>query len=258
MSAQGTDAPQGAASEVVVRYQDVHKAFGARRVLNGLDLDVQRGETFAIMGPSGSGKSVTLRHVIGLLQPDSGRVEVWGKDLAHISRQDLRAMRARMGYVFQEAALINWLTAGENVALPLRETTDLAEEEILAKVRAKLELVHVPDAFDKLPGELSGGMKKRVGLARALVTDPELILYDEPTAGLDPEISASINALIRELGEGLRVTAIVVTHHIGCVRTVADRVGLLHEGKLAFVSKPEDFLNSKEPRLVRFLGDRLD
>ena len=167
-------------------------------------------------------------------------------------------MRSRMGYVFQEAALINWLTAGENVALPLRETTDLSDAEILDKVRAKLELVHVPDAFDKLPGELSGGMKKRVGLARALVTDPELILYDEPTAGLDPEISASINGLIRELGEGLRVTAIVVTHHIGCVKTVADRVGLLDNGRLNFVSKPEEFLASTEPRLVRFLGDRLD
>lgn len=258
MSAEGTDAGQDAAGEVVVRYQGVHRAFGARRVLNGLDLDVQRGETFAIMGPSGSGKSVTLRHVIGLLQPDQGRVEVWGKDLAHISREDLRAMRARMGYVFQEAALINWLTAGDNVALPLRETTDLSEAEIQDKVRAKLELVHVPDAFDKLPGELSGGMKKRVGLARALVTDPELILYDEPTAGLDPEISASINALIRELGEGLRVTAVVVTHHIGCVRTVADRVGLLDGGVLNFVSTPEEFLASTEPRLVRFLGDRLD
>jgi phospholipid/cholesterol/gamma-HCH transport system ATP-binding protein len=257
-SPKGTDASQDGQGEFVVRYENVHKSFGARQVLNGLSLDVERGETFAIMGPSGSGKSVTLRHVIGLLQPDQGRVEVWGRDLADISREDLRAMRARMGYVFQEAALINWLTAGENVALPLRETTDLSEQEILDKARAKLELVHVPDAFDKLPGELSGGMKKRVGLARALVTDPELILYDEPTAGLDPEISASINGLIRELGEGLRVTAIVVTHHIGCVRTVADRVGLLDGGRLNFVSKPEEFLASTEPRLVRFLGDRLD
>jgi phospholipid/cholesterol/gamma-HCH transport system ATP-binding protein len=253
-----TAGDQAARRDVVVRYEDVHKAFGARRVLNGLDLEVVQGETFAIMGPSGSGKSVTLRHVIGLLQPDQGRVEVWGKDLAHITRADLRAMRSRMGYVFQEAALINWLTAGENVALPLRETTDIPEAEILDKVRAKLELVHVPDAFDKLPGELSGGMKKRVGLARALITDPELILYDEPTAGLDPEISASINGLIRELGEGLKVTAIVVTHHIGCVKTVADRVGLLDGGRLNFVSSPEEFLASTEPRLVRFLGDRLD
>jgi len=249
---------QGGERAVVVRYQDVHKAFGERRVLNGLDLEVESGETFAIMGPSGCGKSVTLRHVIGLLQPDRGRVEVWGQDLRSIGRRELRAMRARMGYVFQEAALLNWLTAGENVALPLRETTDYPEAEILERARAKLELVHVPDAFDKLPGELSGGMKKRVGLARALVTDPELILYDEPTAGLDPEIAASINRLIRELGDRLGVTAIVVTHHIGCVRVVADRVGLLDGGRLQYVSTPEEFLASREPRLVRFLGDRLD
>jgi phospholipid/cholesterol/gamma-HCH transport system ATP-binding protein len=248
----------GEQRRVVVRFAGVHKSFGSRQVLNGLDLDVYEGETFAIMGPSGCGKSVTLRHVSGLLQPDAGRIEVWDKDMATIGREDLRAMRARMGYVFQEAALLNWLSAGDNVALPLRETTDLPEDEIRERVQQKLAQVHVPDAFDKMPGELSGGMRKRVGLARALVTDPDLILYDEPTAGLDPEISASINRLIAELGADLGVTAIVVTHHIGCVKTVADRVGLLDGGRLHFLSSPEDFLGSREPRLVRFLGDRLD
>jgi phospholipid/cholesterol/gamma-HCH transport system ATP-binding protein len=144
------------------------------------------------------------------------------------------------------------------VALPLRETTNMPADEIEERVHAKLSLVHVPDAYDKMPGELSGGMKKRVGLARALITDPELILYDEPTAGLDPEIASSINQLIKELGDNLGVTAIVVTHHIGCVKVVADRVGLLDGGRLHFVSTPEEFLSSEEPRLVRFLGDRLD
>jgi phospholipid/cholesterol/gamma-HCH transport system ATP-binding protein len=244
--------------KVVVRYAGVHKGFGTKQVLNGFDLEVYEGETFAIMGPSGSGKSVALRHVIGLIKPDAGRVEVWGNDMASIARDDLRAMRARMGYVFQEAALLNWLSAGDNVALPLRETTDLPEDEIRERVQQKLALVHVPDAYDKMPGELSGGMRKRVGLARALVTDPELILYDEPTAGLDPEISASINRLIDELGGDLGVTAIVVTHHIGCVKTVADRVGLLDGGRLHYISSPEEFLASQEPRLMRFLGDRLD
>ncbi len=244
--------------EVVVRFSDVHKAFGPRQVLNGLDLELQRGETFAIMGPSGCGKSVSLRHVIGLLKPDRGTVEVWGQDMTRIPRAQLRAFRARMGYVFQDAALLNWLSAGENVALPLRETTDRPADEIVERVQQKLSLVHVPDAYDKMPNELSGGMKKRVGLARALITDPELILYDEPTAGLDPEIAASINELIAELGTELGVTALVVTHHIGCVKTVAHRVGLLDGGRLHFVSTPEEFLSSKEPRLVRFLGDRLD
>lgn len=253
----GEEGP-GPGSGALIRFRDVSKAFGPKRVLQGFDLEVRRGETFAIMGPSGVGKSVLLRHIIGLLQPDSGLVEVEGHDMARISREELRRLRSRMGYVFQEAALLNWLTAGDNVALPLRETTDLAEEEIVARVRAKLELVRVPDAYDKLPTELSGGMRKRVGLARALVTEPDIVLYDEPTAGLDPEIAASINALIRELGRGLEVTAVVVTHHIGCVRTVADRVGLLDGGRLHFVSTPAEFLSSTEPRLVRFLGDRLD
>ena len=246
------------AAESIIRFEDVHKAFGSRQVLSGLDLQVQQGETFAIMGPSGCGKSVTLRHVIGLLKPDRGRVLVEGNDLARIRGGELRELRSRMGYVFQEAALLNWLSAGDNVALPLRETTDMPDEEIVERVRDKLALVHVPDVYEKMPGELSGGMKKRVGLARALVTDPEIVLYDEPTAGLDPEIAASINQLIRELGEGLRVTALVVTHHIGCVKTVADRVGLLDGGRLQFVSTPVEFLSSSEPRLVRFLGDRMD
>ncbi|MCC6407882.1 MAG: ATP-binding cassette domain-containing protein [Planctomycetes bacterium] len=253
----GLDATKSSA-DVIIRFRDVHKAFGARKVLAGLNLEVHRGETFCIMGPSGCGKSVTLRHVIGLLKQDSGLVEVEGNDMSKISRKELREMRSRMGYVFQEAALLNWLTAGANVALPLRETTTLSEAEIERKVREKLELVRVPDAYEKLPSELSGGMKKRVGLARALITDPELILYDEPTAGLDPEISSSINHLIRELADRLHVTGLVVTHHIGCIKTVGDRVGLLDGGVLKYVSTPAEFLASQEPRLVQFLGDRLD
>jgi len=192
------------------------------------------------------------------LKPDKGRVVVEEHDMSAISRGDLRELRARMGYVFQEAALLNSLSAGENVALPLRETTNLSEREIRERVDAKLALVKVPDVYTKMPSELSGGMKKRVGLARALITDPEIVLYDEPTAGLDPEISASINRLMRELAETLHVTSVIVTHHIGTVRTVADRVGLLDGGKLNFVSGPDEFLNSTEPRLVRFLGDKLD
>jgi phospholipid/cholesterol/gamma-HCH transport system ATP-binding protein len=245
-------------TDAIIRFRGVHKAFGAKVVLDGLDLEVRRGEAFAVMGPSGCGKSVTLRHVIGLLKADRGLVEVEGRDMSRIGRADLRALRARMGYVFQEAALLNWLSAGENVALPLRETTRMSDAEIVERVNQKLALVHVPDVYHKMPGELSGGMKKRVGLARCLVTEPEIILYDEPTAGLDPEISASINHTMRELSETLHVTALVVTHHIGCVKTVADRVGLLDQGKLMYTSTPAEFLASSEPRLVRFLGDRLD
>jgi phospholipid/cholesterol/gamma-HCH transport system ATP-binding protein len=244
--------------ETIVRFENVGKAFGSKVVLQGLSLEVYRGEAFCIMGPSGCGKSVTIRHVIGLLKADSGRVEVEGQDMNAISKERLRELRARMGYVFQEAALLNSLSAGENVALPLRETTRLKDAEIREKVNAKLALVQVPDVYNKMPNELSGGMKKRVGLARALITDPEIVLYDEPTAGLDPEISASINALMRELAQQLHVTSLIVTHHVGTVRTVADRVGLLDGGKLNFVSTPDEFLHSTEPRLVRFLGAKLD
>jgi phospholipid/cholesterol/gamma-HCH transport system ATP-binding protein len=244
--------------DTIVRFENLKKAFGPKQVLKGVNFEVYRGEAFCIMGPSGCGKSVTIRHVIGLMKADSGLVEVDGHDMNTISRDELRALRARMGYVFQEAALLNSLSAGENVALPLRETTDLSDREIREKVSAKLALVKVPDVYDKMPSELSGGMKKRVALARALITDPEIVLYDEPTAGLDPEISASINTLMRELAQELRVTSLIVTHHVGTVRTVADRVGMLDDGELRYIGTADEFLNSTEPRLVRFLGPKLD
>ena len=180
-------------AEIVVRLTDVHKAFGDKKILRGVSFELGRGKCLGIMGGSGTGKSVTLRHIIGLMQPDKGTIEVEGKDLSTISRHDMQEMRKNIGYVFQEGALINWLTVAENLALPLRENTKLTTEEIDAKVQEKLELVYIPDAGGKFPSEISGGMKKRVGLARALITDPDLILYDEPNAGLDPEISRSIN-----------------------------------------------------------------
>lgn len=183
--------------EPVIALRDVVKSFGAQRVLDGLSFEVERGKCLAIMGPSGTGKSVILRHVIGLLRADSGVVSVEGRDIAKLARKELSALRKRMGFLFQEGALINWLSVGENVALPLRENTDLKDAEIRERVQAKLELVHIPDAWEKMPSQISGGMKKRVGLARALITDPEIVLYDEPNAGLDPEISQSINELLR-------------------------------------------------------------
>jgi phospholipid/cholesterol/gamma-HCH transport system ATP-binding protein len=244
--------------EVIIRFADARKAFGRRVVLDGLNLEVYRGETFCIMGPSGSGKSVTLRQVIGLLKPDSGQVEVEGHEMTRISRHELRELRLKMGYVFQEAALLNWMSAGDNVALPLRENSQLAPEEIEHKVRDRLELVGLPDAYEKLPGELSGGMKKRVGFARALITDPEIVLYDEPTAGLDPEMSAAINHLIHDVAQRMGVTGLVVTHDVMCVRRTGDRVGLLDQGVLKYISPPKDFLTSKEPRVREFLGDHVD
>jgi phospholipid/cholesterol/gamma-HCH transport system ATP-binding protein len=242
----------------VIRYERVCKRFGPKVVLHDLDLEVRRGETLAIMGPSGIGKSVTLRHAVGLLKPDSGRVLVEGHDMSTIEREDLIALRKRMGYLFQDGALINWLSVGENVALPLRENTSLAEEEIRARVEHKLGLVQLVNTYDLMPPELSGGMRKRVGLARALVTDPEIVFYDEPNTGLDPEISMSVNHLIRDLAERLQITSIVVTHLVSCVLFAADRVVLIDQGRVFAEGTPQEFLRNPNERLQRFLAKPYD
>jgi phospholipid/cholesterol/gamma-HCH transport system ATP-binding protein len=244
--------------DVVIRYERVCKRFGPKVVLQDLDLTVRRGETLAIMGPSGIGKSVTLRHAVGLLHPDSGRVLVEGHDMATIEHEDLIALRRRMGYLFQDGALINWLNVGENVALPLRENTTLAESEIRERVEQKLALVQMVNTWDLMPPELSGGMRKRVGLARALVTDPEIVFYDEPNTGLDPEISMSVNHLIRDLAERLSITSIVVTHLVSCVLFSADRVVLIDQGRVFAEGTPEEFLKQDNERLQRFLAKPYD
>ena len=244
--------------EVVLRYENVCKAFGEKVVLKDLNLEVRRGETLAIMGPSGIGKSVTLRHAVGLLQPDSGRVIVEGHDMATIDPDDLVELRRRMGYLFQDGALINWLTVGDNIALPLRENTDLPESEIADRVEEKLGMVQMGGAQDLMPPQLSGGMRKRVGLARALVTDPEIVFYDEPNTGLDPEISMSVNHLIRDLSERLPITSIVITHLVSCVMVVADRVVLIDEGRVFAEGTPDEFFRSTNERLKRFLAKPYD
>lgn len=246
--------PDGPERETVIRFRDVHKSFGSQHVLKGLTFEVRKGECLAVMGPSGTGKSVVLRHVIGLLKPDSGAVEVEGEEVSRLPRKELSALRRRMGFLFQEGALINWLSVGDNVALPLRENTTLSEKEIREKVLEKLALVRIPDAWEKMPSQISGGMKKRVGLARALITDPEIVLYDEPNAGLDPEISHSINELIRDVQHELHVTGIVVEHRVRCIKTVADRVLFLEQGRALLDLPPKEFFASDHPRLRQFLG----
>jgi phospholipid/cholesterol/gamma-HCH transport system ATP-binding protein len=244
--------------DAVIRFVDVRKRFGPQQVLDGLSFEVARGRTLGIMGASGSGKSVALRHAIGLMKPDAGLVEIDGQEVAKLSGKRLSVLRRRMGYLFQDAALINWLSVGENVALPLRENTRLKDAEIRKRAQEKLELVHIPDAWNKMPSQISGGMKKRVGLARALINEPEIILYDEPNAGLDPEISRSINETIRELKDRLHVTSIVVEHRVGCIQVVADDVIFLEAGK-ALVNLPVDeFFRSRHPRIVQFLGEKPD
>jgi phospholipid/cholesterol/gamma-HCH transport system ATP-binding protein len=241
-----------------IRFRDVKKSFGPQVVLDGLSFEVPRGRCLAVMGPSGTGKSVVLRHAIGLLKADAGTVEVNGLDVGHLARKELQALRRRMGFLFQEGALINWLSVGENVALPLRENTRLSDGEIRERVQAKLELVQIPDTWNKMPAQISGGMKKRVGLARALITDPEIVLYDEPNAGLDPEISQAINELLRELQERLHVTALLVEHRVRCIRTLADQVLFLEGGKALLCLPPAEFFASDHPRIVKFLGTAPD
>ena len=226
----------------------------SQEILRGLSFTVERGTCLGLMGGSGTGKSVTLRHIIGLLKADSGTVRVDGHDMGQIQRGDLFELRKRMGYVFQEGALINWLTVGENLALPLQENTDLSPAEITDKVMEKLELVRTPDAKDKFPSEISGGMKKRIGLARALITDPEIVLYDEPNAGLDPQIARSINELMREVSDRLSVTALIVEHRVECLQTVADEVIFLSGGKALIRAATAEFFNPDEPELREFLG----
>ncbi len=241
-------------SEAVITLQRIHKAFDGNEVLRGLDLEVSRGETFSILGGSGSGKSVTVKLMIGLLKPDAGRLLVRGRDVTELPEKDWIAVRVDFGMVFQGSALFDSLSILDNVAYPLREHTTLDEDAIRARVAEKLALVGLEGIEDKLPDELSGGMKKRVAVARAVAMDPEIILYDEPTTGLDPANSRRIGQLIVSLRERLGVTSVVVTHDLTLCFSVSDRVGLLDEGRLVQVDRPEVLRREPGPEAREFLA----
>jgi phospholipid/cholesterol/gamma-HCH transport system ATP-binding protein len=238
----------------MIRITDVHKSFdGGRPVLRGVTLEVPTGETLAVIGQSGCGKSVLLKHVIGLLQPDSGTVEVDGQDLARLDADALTALRRRFGFLFQSAALFDSMTVLENVGLGLVEHTSLTEAEIRRIVGEKLAMVGLEGVEDKKPAELSGGMRKRAGLARALASDPDYLLYDEPTTGLDPVMSDQIDALIADITRRLNATSIVVTHDMLSVYTIADRVAMMHEGRIFFDGTPAALRASSDPIIRNFL-----
>jgi len=226
--------------EVIIRFSRVTKSFEEQLVLDELDLDIFRGETLVVMGRSGCGKSVLLKHMLGLLRPDSGAIYFKGEDITKFNRKKLFQMRMHFGMLFQSAALFDSMSVGENVALPLRKHTKLSEEEIEHIVEEKLRLVGLVDVMDKYPSELSGGMKKRVGLARAVVMNPEVVLYDEPTTGLDPIMADVINELINRLKAELEITSVVVTHDIKSAYRVADRMAMLHGGKIIYSATPEE------------------
>ncbi len=225
----------------IIRVNNLVKRYGDRTVLDGINLQVHPGETMVIMGGSGCGKSTLLRHMIGSLWPDEGSVELFGHDLAERSDEQLDEIRKLFGILFQSGALFNSMTVGENVALPLSEHTDLDDDTIDIMVRIKLELVGLRHAVDLMPSEISGGMKKRAGLARAIALDPEILFYDEPSAGLDPVTSAEIDKLIMDLSSKLGVTSVVVTHEMDSAFRIADRMAMLDAGKMLKIGPRSEF-----------------
>ncbi|MCS7053654.1 MAG: ABC transporter ATP-binding protein [Ignavibacterium sp.] len=237
----------------MIEIKNLHKSFGSKKVLNGVDFIINKGETVVIIGQSGCGKSVLIKHIVGLLTPDKGDVIVEGKVVNNLSIKELYDLRKKFGFLFQSAALFDSMTVEENVSLPLVESFSYSKKDIRKIVEEKLELVGLRDVLNLKPAELSGGMKKRVGLARALVTNPSYILYDEPTTGLDPIMSDSIDLLIKDLAEKLSVTSIVVTHDMYSVKNVADRVAMMHEGKIYFNGSTEELLNSSDKIISDFV-----
>jgi len=219
----------------IITLKNVVKSFDGKRVIDGVTLDISRGETIVIMGGSGSGKSTTLRLMIGSIEADSGAIRVCGTDICGASEADLNKMRLKIGVLFQSGALFNSMTLAQNVALPLVEHTELDREIIDIQVKIKLELVGLREHADKYPAEISGGMKKRAGLARALALDPQILFYDEPSAGLDPVTSAEIDRLIIDLSKKLGVTSIVITHEMDSAFAIADRMAMLDKGEMLIV-----------------------
>ncbi len=242
----------------MIALNGVRKRLGDRQILDGLTLEVPDGMNYVLMGPSGSGKSVTLKHIIGILAPDEGTVQVDGLDVPSMDQRQLMDLRKRMGYLFQNGALINWLTVADNVALPLREHTRLSKAEVADRVQEVLGMVGLAHAAAQFPPEISGGMKLRAGLARALVTKPEYVLYDEPNAGLDPIISHQIHELIVEVRERLGVTGVIVTHSRACATHCGDRIGILENGRIAVEGTVAEMTASPHPLARAFLGGGAD
>jgi len=235
-----------------IRITDLHTAFGSQKVLDGVNLRVPLGTTLVVLGRSGTGKSVLLRHIIGLRLPDSGSIQVLGQELTTLAERPLNDMRKRMGFVFQNAALYDSLTVAENVEFPLRHHTDLAPAPRRELAMALLAQVGVADAAGKLPTDISGGMRKRVGLARALALKPQIMLYDEPTAGLDPITAGEIDELILKLRQERAMSSVVVTHDLRTASAIADRVALLNEGRIVFDGRYEEFEASTLPFVALF------
>jgi len=240
----------------MIQLDDVYKSFGAKSVLSGFSLEVREGETMVIIGYSGTGKSVAIKHIVGLLEPDKGRVFVDGLEVAKLSRRDLYALRARIGYVFQFSALFDSMTVAENVAMGLRKMGTLTPGEIDTRVQEALDLVDLPETGSVLPIELSGGMRKRVGIARAIALHPKYLLYDEPTTGLDPVTSAVIDEMMVRMRDKLGVTSIVITHDMRSAYRVGTRIAMLFEGRVRWVGTVDEIKNTDDPVVRQFIEGR--
>ena len=244
-------------NDFAIELKNVNKAFGEKRILENLNLQAKRGETFAVIGPSGCGKSVTLKLIMGLLEADSGEILLWNDNVSGLNEQDMAPYRKRMGMVFQGGALFDSLTVYENVSFALTMHNICSEDEKRAKVNHGLSVVGLPGIEDKMPSELSGGMRKRVSLARAIVMEPEILLWDEPTTGLDPVMTAEIDRLIKEMQKQYNCTSIVVTHDLKSAYNVADKIGVHWQGKLVEVGTAEEIQNSENPFVHQFVRGNL-
>ncbi|MBN1479072.1 ABC transporter ATP-binding protein [candidate division KSB1 bacterium] len=245
-------------TEPIIKIRDLHTSYGKRHILKGINLDIYPYETLVILGRSGCGKSTLLRHIIGLNSPDKGEIFIKGVDITKASERQRDVILRRMGMLFQSGALFNSMTVGENVALPLMEHTPQNKSIIKIMMRMKLNLVGLSGFEDFMPSQLSGGMKKRAALARALSMDPDILFCDEPSAGLDPIVAVGIDHLILKLKTALRMTIVVVTHEMASVFTIADRICLLHDGEIKFLGTQDNIKESTDPFVVQFLERRPD
>jgi phospholipid/cholesterol/gamma-HCH transport system ATP-binding protein len=242
--------------EVVIEVQNLVTHYGQRQILDGIDMNVYRGEILVIMGGSGSGKSTMLRHLLGLSKPTEGTIRILGRDVTHMTSREIYALRKQIGVAFQGGALLSSLSVGENVQLPLREHTKLDEKTIQIMTRMKLEMLNLAGAEQLMPSELSGGMLKRAGLARAIIMDPKILFFDEPSAGLDPITSVELDEMILLTKQALNITMVVVTHELESAFKIANRIAVLGEGKLLITGSVDEVRNSDDQRVQDFLNRR--